>query len=206
MNRETNPQGGISLFAVLAVLGVGFGAMAGWMFWSSRTVKIALRDQILDAISWSGDEKVLDVGCGRGLMLIGAARRLKAGKATAVDNWTDSDTTAETAVANAKAEGVGDKVKIENSDLRRLPYQANSFDVVTSGLALHNLAEASDRAKALDEMLRVVKPGGQVVVWDIRVAAEALQHFQQAGAEIASQSGLSLLWGVPGKWFVARKK
>ena len=44
------------------------------------------------SIRWhlTGDEKVLDVGCGRGLLLIGAAKRLKSGKATGIDVWDAS--------------------------------------------------------------------------------------------------------------------
>lgn len=46
------------------------------MIWGSKVGKRLLRDKMIDSISWRGDEKVLDVGCGHGLMLIGAAKRL----------------------------------------------------------------------------------------------------------------------------------
>ena len=42
------------------------------MVWSSRVGKLKLRDTLLDGLTWRGDENVLDVGCGRGLLLIGA--------------------------------------------------------------------------------------------------------------------------------------
>src|SRR2546430_2319228 len=56
-------------------IGCMFVAQAGVMIWGSKFGKIRLREKILDTIPWRGDEQVLDVGCGRGLMLIGAARR-----------------------------------------------------------------------------------------------------------------------------------
>ena len=68
---------------------------------------------------WRGDEKVLDVGCGRGLFLIGAAERLTTGKATGVDIWQSEDlsnNTGDAVMANAKAEGVAAKVKIETAE------------------------------------------------------------------------------------------
>ena len=209
MNRETNPHGGTALFVVLGIAGLGFGAAAGVMVWSSRVAKLAMREQILDSVSWRGDEKVLDVGCGRGLMVVGAAKRLKSGRATGVDVWNAADLSgnnAEAAMANARAEGVASLVKIENSDARRLSYAANSFDVVVSSLALHNISESEERGKALDEMLRVVKPGGQILIWDLFKYGEYLARFRAAGAEIVSESGLSLLWCVPGKWFVVKKR
>ena len=53
----------------------------------SKSGKLDIRDHVLSAIPWRGDESVLDVGCGRGLLLLGAAQRLKSGKAVGVDVW-----------------------------------------------------------------------------------------------------------------------
>src|SRR5215213_3308709 len=63
----------------------------GGMFWSSRIGKLRARDRLIDAIPWGGDETVLDVGCGRGLLYIAAAKRLTEGKAVGVDIWDASD-------------------------------------------------------------------------------------------------------------------
>jgi SAM-dependent methyltransferase len=209
MNRAENPRGGTALFFALTAISIAFFAAGGVMVWSSKTAKVAMRERILDSLEWRGDEKVLDVGCGRGLMLIGAAKRLgKSGKATGVDVWSTVDlsgNSGEAAMANAKVEGVSDRVRVETNDARRLPYQNAAFDVVVSSLAIHNIPDALERAKALDEMLRVTKPGGHIVVWDIFHYDEYLRHLTNAGVEIVRQSGLSLLWCVPGKWFVARK-
>jgi hypothetical protein len=61
-----NAVGGIAALAV---------AQAGLMVRSSRAGKLTERDRLLDELPWRGDERVLDVGCGRGLLLIGAAGR-----------------------------------------------------------------------------------------------------------------------------------
>ena len=44
------------------------------MIWGSKAGKIRLRDKMIDSVLWRGDEQVLDVGCGHGLMLVGAAK------------------------------------------------------------------------------------------------------------------------------------
>ena len=53
--------------------GIAFLASAAVMLWGSKVGKLRMRDRLLDAIPWRGDEGVLDVGCGHGLLLIGAA-------------------------------------------------------------------------------------------------------------------------------------
>src|SRR5437870_781553 len=75
---------GRTLGTTLAITGhcfsfIGF-AEAGWMLWSSLVGKRRFREWLFDALSLRGDERLLDVGCGRGLMLNGAARRLTSGQ------------------------------------------------------------------------------------------------------------------------------
>src|ERR1035438_8243568 len=94
---------------------LGCTAMALWMIWDSKVGKMRTREQLLDHITWKGSERVLDVGCGRGLMLIGAAKRLTTGSATGVDIWQSevlSGNNPEAPLRNAKAEGVENRVKI----------------------------------------------------------------------------------------------
>ncbi len=209
MNRSAAPRGGLALFIALGFIAAGFLAAAYIMFWSSRSGKLRVRDRMLDALPWNGDEKVLDVGCGRGLLLIGAASRLKTGKAFGVDIWSQDDlsgNSAETTMANAKSEGVADRVRVENADARRLPYAAASYDTVLSSLAIHNLPSAPEREKAVLEMLRVARPGAHIAVFDILRTGEYMRTLQDNGAEIVNDSGLSFLWCLPSRWFIARKK
>ncbi len=58
-------------FVFLLILGV---VVSSALLWSSKFGKIRIRDSIINSISWRGDESVLDVGCGSGLMLIGAGQ------------------------------------------------------------------------------------------------------------------------------------
>lgn len=161
----------VVLTAVVAAYGLG---MAAYMTYRSRIGKLRTRERLLDLVGelepWSGNELVLDVGCGRGLMMVGAARRLTTGKAVGIDMWRSEDQTdnvADAALENARREGVLGRTKVQTGDARSLPFAEASFDVVMSHWVVHNIPEPLDRTRALDEMLRVLKPGGVLVLADI---------------------------------------
>jgi ubiquinone/menaquinone biosynthesis C-methylase UbiE len=161
--------------ATLAVVAAFYGfGMAGYMTYESRVGKLRTRERLLDIaqhfVPWTGSETVLDVGCGRGLMLVGAARRLTTGKAVGIDSWRaedQSDNSPAAAIENARRENVALRVNVETGDARNLPFGDASFDVVMSHWVVHNLADPGDRARVLDEMLRVLRPGGVLILADI---------------------------------------
>jgi ubiquinone/menaquinone biosynthesis C-methylase UbiE len=178
------------------------------MLWSSRVGKLQVRDRVLGSLQFRGDEKVLDVGCGRGLFLIGAVRRLTSGRGTGVDIWSTEDlssNSADAARANAKAEGVADRIRIEDADARKLPFASESFDVVLSSLTIHNIEERDERSEAIAEMVRVLRPGGRLALFDIRHTAEYARQLQQLGLADVSLSPLSFLWCQPARSLTARK-
>jgi len=177
---------------ILAVTGIGFttgigcGLMAGWMLWDSRIGKLRSREKLLDRISWSGNEQVLDVGCGRGLLLNGAAKRLNTGRAIGIDIWQAEDLTGNNpaaALENARLEQVPERVSVQTGDMRRMPFGDGTFDVVVSGAAIHNLYKAEDRTAAIREIARVLKPGGRAVIEDIRHGSQYALTFSQNGCK-----------------------
>jgi arsenite methyltransferase len=208
MNRVEYPAPAMRLLSVLGTIGLGFLAAGAVMVWSSRVAKIALRDRLLDSLGLKGDEKVLDVGCGRGLLAIGAAKRLKSGKVTGVDVWSaedQADNSADATKENAKLEGVADKVRIETGDARKLVYPEGNFDVVVSSLAIHNISARPERDQAIREMYRVLKPGGRLLIYDILKTGEYAQVLNACGAQDVTLSGTSFLWCLPSRSLTARK-
>ena len=208
VNHNDYPTPSAELLAVLGGVGLIYLGIGGFMVWSSRVAKLALRDRLLDSLELKGDERVLDVGCGRGLMLIGAAKRLKSGKATGIDVWNQTDlsgNTADAAKQNAKIEGVSDKVRIETGDARKLVYPDNHYDAVVSTLVIHNIDDEHGRGQAIREMWRVLKPGGRLVIFDIFHTAHYADVLRKAGATDLTLSGIGWLWCVPSRSLVARK-
>jgi SAM-dependent methyltransferase len=178
-----------------------FLILAAWLFVCAATMlagsrfgKLRLRDTLLARIPWRGDEHVLDVGCGRGLMLIGAAHRLTTGRAVGVDVWRaadQSDNRPETTLINARLEGVADTVDVRSGDARNLPFGDASFDVVLSSFALHNIENGEERAAAVREILRVLKPGGHVGivdVWRISQYRRVLRDARMDGVRLSAPS------------------
>jgi SAM-dependent methyltransferase len=143
--------------------GLVFFLFAAWFIVGSKFVKLWEAKRILNSIPWRGDEIVLDVGCGRGLWLILAAKHLTSGKAIGIDVWNrrlQSGNNPRKTLDAARVEGVADRVELRDGDARNLTFDDKTFDLVVSSLVLHHLPPA-ERRKALSEICRVLKSGGR---------------------------------------------
>jgi arsenite methyltransferase len=152
--------------------------------YASRIGKFAVWRKILISLDLQGDERVLDVGCGRGAVLLMAAKLLPRGRAAGIDLWRTSDQSGnalEVTRRNAELEGVADRVDLRTGDMRALPFEAESFDVILSSLAIHNIRDATGRAKAIDEAVRVLRLGGRVVIVDIGATREYEERLRELG-------------------------
>ena len=69
---------------------------------------------------------------------------------------------------NARLEGVAERVEVHTGDMRKMPFPDGSYDTVLSMMAIHNIYSAPGRAAAIAEICRVLKPGGTVLIADIR--------------------------------------
>lgn len=156
---------------------------AVWLY-GSKWGKLHIRDRMLRRMDWCGGETVLDVGCGHGLLLIGAAKRLPHGIACGVDIWSQKDLSgnrAEATFLNSDWEGVSERVKVIEADARRLPFDGETFDAILSLNVIHNIPLVSERERALLEMARVLKPGGKIVLTDFRNTAEYARLLRDKG-------------------------
>lgn len=193
--------------AALVVLFCGFG----WH--SSRRGKFVVWEGILDDLRLRGDEQVLDVGCGRGAVLLMAAERLTTGHATGIDLWRKQDQSGnaiDVTRRNAEAEGVSDRVSLETADMTALPFADARFDLVLSSLAIHNVTGQDTRDRAIEEIVRVLRPGGRVAIADLRNAARYRDRLFALGMQDVAvrDLGWRMWWGgpwVPTKLVTARR-
>jgi len=154
------------------------------MIFYSKYGKLELREELLNSIPWRGDEAVLDVGCGRGLLTVGAARRLTSGNAVGVDLWEPKAITGnrpESVLENAAAEGVADRVTVKRGDARQLPFPDCSFDVILSNFVVHEVETAEERRQILKEMVRVLRPGGRVALIDFIFTGQCVADLRSYG-------------------------
>ena len=153
-----------------ALAATGALLLAGTGIYLHTTLRGKLRawDGILNRAALRGNEQILDMGCGRGAVLIAAARRLPNGRAVGVDLWSadQSGNRPEATLANAAAAGVADRVDVRSGDMTAMPFPDDSFDIVTSAMAIHNIPSDEGRYRALDEAIRVLRPGGQLFIAD----------------------------------------
>ena len=157
--------------------------------------KLQHRDRMLQCISWTGSEQVLDVGTGRGLLLIGAAKRLTSGKATGIDIWSKTDLSGnsmEGTLQNAALEGVSAKVELKSEDARAMKFADGAFDVILSNLCLHNIPSKSERTQACREIGRVLMPGGTAVISDFRHTGDYAAVFRDLGLDVRLRRRFSL--------------
>lgn len=166
---------------VLLLFSLVLAASAASFAWTTRYGKFAVWAELLDGLGLRGDECLLDVGCGRGAVLILAAKRLPRGRALGLDLWSRADQSGngeDAALRNAEIENVRQRIELCTADMRTIPFPDASFDVVTSSLAIHNIGDKNGREQALREMHRVLKPGGTALIADFRYTGSYERYLQ----------------------------
>jgi arsenite methyltransferase len=193
-----------------AIRNTGIGCLIGaaMMFASSRYGKLHVRERLLCGLNLRGDEAVLDVGCGHGLLLIGAAKRLPQGRAVGIDLWSQVDQGNNSSAAtlrNAEIEKVADRVEVHDGDMRKLPFAKATFDAAVAQFAIHNIPSHAGRREAIREISRVLKPGGQVALSDMKSVGLYADELRKSGmAEV--KISLPSFWTWPPSRIVTARK
>lgn len=138
------------------------------------------KDELLSMLPDGEAHEVLDIACGPGDLTFRLAHKYPAGSVTGVDISPEMLSEAESARRRGVAserQGVSlDHVTFTRADMNSLPFPDGRFSVVTGGYALRN---APDLAATLDELFRVMKPGGWAVFLEFsRTSIRALQPLQ----------------------------
>ena len=184
--------------AVVAFLLVAAGVNFRRFSWRG---KFEVWARLLTGLGLRGDERVLDLGCGRGAVLLAAAKLVPRGTAVGVDIWRADQTgnSMQATLANADAEGVADRIELHTQDMTGLKFRAASFDLVVSSLAIHNLPGKEARRSAIDEAVRVLRPGGRVAIADLGFTRLYASRLRQRGMVNVKRQDLGwrAWWGLP---------
>lgn len=154
------------------------------LIWSSKRGKLIARERLIDSLELSEAKTVLDLGCGRGLLLNCVAKKLVNGKAIGLDLWQSQDQSGnapEVTLSNARLEGVAHRVEIMSGDMRRIPLRNSTIDSVVSSIAIHNIRDKSEREKTISEINRVLRPGGIILLLDLQNVKEYADSLRSLG-------------------------
>lgn len=181
------------------------GAVVLYMY-ATRAGKFVVWERVLRDLRLAGDETVLDLGCGRGAVLLAAAKRLPRGRAIGVDLWQadQTDNSEQATLGNAVAEDVADSVELHTADITALPLPDESVDVVVSNLAIHNIAGHAGRRHALDEAVRVLRPGGRLAIADLWETRQHAARLRELGWRDVRRRNLGRRMWYGGPWFSTR--
>lgn len=108
----------------------------------------------LDTLQIKAGEKALDVGCGQGLFLARLTKTYKV-KGVGID-------VSDKSIEFAKKHYVGKNLSYRVADATKLPFSNNFFNVVVS---LDTLEHIEDQKRTVKEMIRVLKPGGNLLIY-----------------------------------------
>jgi SAM-dependent methyltransferase len=163
--------------------------------------KFACWRRVLTELQLDGDESLLDVGCGRGMVLMIAACCCPPA-VWSEGHWSSHDQSGNSVAAaesNAAANSVADRVRFETADMTDMPFEDESFDVVTASVSIHNIKDPAMRARAIAEIYRVTRPGGRIRLVELAHADEYRENLASLGAVDPAVPGLGLdgMWGNP---------
>lgn len=178
------PLAPFGLGHALFFAGIALFIEAFLMMGSSYYGKFRARDRLLNQLDLRGDESILDVGCGHGLLLIAAAKRLPEGRAVGIDLWSQVDqgsNSKEATLTNARIEGVTQRVEVHGGDMRKMPFPDSTFDVAVANLAIHNVPTREGRREAIAEIARVLKSGGRTALMDFKKTGQYARDLKDFG-------------------------
>ena len=192
--------------ALTGASSLGIVSSAALYIYATKAGKFEVWNRILDDLKLHGDETVLDMGCGRGAVLLAAAKRLSTGRAIGVDLWQadQTDNSPSATLANAKLENVADRIEVHTADMTALPFDDNSVDVIVSSLAIHNIPTHTGRRSALTEAMRVLRPGGRLAIADLWETRRHAAHLREHGWHNVQHHSVGWRMWYGGPWVSTR--
>nr|MBA3870989.1 class I SAM-dependent methyltransferase [Anaerolineae bacterium] len=156
-----------------------------------RRARSGFINGVINLVPWKGNEEVLDVGCGSGVLLFACLKESPTAKGTGIDIYDPYSFggTAGVFWKNADVEGLKERVALQQVDARTMPFAGQRFDVIVSSLAMHHVGNAAEQEKATREMVRTLKPSGKIAICDVSRALNASEKVLRSAGFNVSRSG-----------------
>lgn len=195
---------GYFLFGLFAIILDVLGYLQGWSFggiicilfslwmaFSSLFGKSIALDKVLKT-NLPQDKliKSLDIGTGRGLVLAKLARHDNVKIATGIDLWSNKDQSSnakDNTIKNMELEGLASKTQVDTGNMLKMPYENETFNVVTASFSIHNVGK-SNVNQVCQEIYRVAAKDSIIIIFDIMYLGKYKQYFQDLGADILKES------------------
>lgn len=192
--KSSSPLSASLAFWLMVMVGLALILTAFLMVGSSILGKPAVIREMVNQLFLKESERVLDVGCGTGMLLIEVAKRLPQGYVDGLDIWQARDqqpNSYEMTLLNATREKVKQRVNLTTGDMRRMPFEDSSFDSVVSSLAIHNISDEEERKQVLREIVRVLKPEGKFSLLDFQFTEQYEAILKNFGCKNVKRSPLN---------------
>lgn len=141
-------------------------------------------------------QRTLDVGCGRGMVLIDTLIEFPQAAGVGLDLWRSRSAKGverKILISNAAKNGVMDRTSLQIGDMTAMPFPDESFDLVTANIAISEVDnDEAGRREAVAEILRVTRSGGQIRIVDIHFAGEYRDQLRNLGAEYVKTKSLGM--------------
>lgn len=137
--------------------------------------EVAAREAYLDLLGVSDGDRVLDVGCGSGVVTRAIARRV--GDRGRVVGLDQSPALLDVARGLAREAGLADRIEFCEGSALRLPFPAGSFD---AAVCVTVLSHVPGGETAVPELVRVLRPGGRLGVFDLDTDMTIFTHPDRA--------------------------
>jgi SAM-dependent methyltransferase len=160
------------VFCIIAVMFLFFFAyfFKSYCAFSYNGGKVSekILDMVISYIKWDEKCDILDIGCGSGALSIKMAKKFSDAKITGIDYWGKGwDYKQKQCRQNASLEGVSEKITFLEASASKLPFENESFDIVTSNFVFHEVKDTKNKIDVIKEALRTVKRGGVFVFHDL---------------------------------------
>ena len=164
-----------------------FVTIAPFRLHATRRGKFIVWAELLEELHLRGDERVLDLGCGRGAVATMVAKLVPGGTVVGLRPLDGRSDGKQSRRHDAKHDpgGVVDRCQLTTGNMLALPFAGGSFDLIVSSLAIHNVDQlilaSETRLQAINEAARVLKPGGRMLIVDLQWTHAYAQRLRELG-------------------------